>query len=466
MNQATVGWGVLILAAGKGTRMKSVLPKVAHHFAGTPMLLHVVARAQAAEPARVAVVLGHGRDQVEALLDPGVDVVHQEEQKGTGHAVAITRECWGDEEVLVVLSGDTPLVPTPLIRSLAEAARDPRVGVAMATMQLPDPHGYGRILRDESGGIVGIVEEKDASAAQRAITEVNPGIYAFRLPWLWHALERVDDDNVQGELYLTDVIALARADHMQVVGVEEPEGWLLSGINSRQQLVALENRWMRQTVEAWMSQGVTCHNPEQIRIEGQVTLGHDVSLHGPLVLQGKVEIASGVLVEPYCLIRDSRIGPDAVIHAYSHMEQAPVEAGVQLGPYARLRPGAQLQEGAKVGNFVEIKKAVIGPGAKVNHLSYIGDASVGAGSNIGAGVITCNYDGYNKFRTEIGAGAFIGSDCQLVAPVTVGDGAIVGAGTTVTGDVPSDALAVSRTPQKNIEGYAAKKRMQQRKKEG
>ncbi|MCC5810452.1 MAG: bifunctional UDP-N-acetylglucosamine diphosphorylase/glucosamine-1-phosphate N-acetyltransferase GlmU [Ectothiorhodospiraceae bacterium] len=446
----------VILAAGQGTRMRSRLPKVLHPLAGRPMVAHVIETARELDSVAVHLVYGHGGERVtEALAEAGVRWVRQEKQLGTGHAVLQALPEIPDHALVLVLYGDVPLVRSETLRPLLELARE---GAAILTTRLPDPTGYGRIVRCPDGEVSGIVEQKDASPDQLAITEINTGLLAAPAGKLKSWLQRCGNDNAQGEYYLTDIVALAVADGQRVCAVDAPDAEEVSGVNSRPQLAALERAYQRRQAEQLMLAGVTLLDPSRLDIRGTLRCGQDVSIDVNCVFEGDVELGEGVTVGPNCVLRNSRIGPHSVIESHCLIDDSTIASGCSVGPYARLRPGSQLADGARIGNFVEVKKSIIGAGSKVNHLSYIGDATLGAGVNVGAGTITCNYDGVNKHKTVIEDGAFIGSDTQLVAPVTVGRNTVVGAGTTVTRDTGEDALVVSRAPQKNIPGWRRRSR--------
>ena len=427
---------VIILAAGQGTRMKSSLHKVLHPVAGRPMLLHLLASVAALEPERQVVVVGAGREQVEAAVaGTGAVIAVQDQQLGTGHAVAQAHDALaGFAGDVLILYGDVPLVSGATMRAMLDRLNrgdDPRAVVL--GFRPDDAAAYGRIIADGQGIIGKMVEYKDASEAERAVTLCNSGLMAVRSTDLFVLLDQIGNDNAAGEYYLPDIIMLPGAPS----AVIETDAWEVAGVNSRVELAGVEAMWQaRRRVEA-MREGATLVAPETVFFAHDTILGRDVVVEPNVVFGPGVRVADGV-----------------VIHAFSHLEGASIESGAAVGPYARLRTGAQIGVKAKVGNFVEIKKAVLGEGAKVNHLSYIGDASVGAGANIGAGTITCNYDGFFKYKTEIGAGAFVGSNSALVAPVTIGDDAIVAAGSVVTRDVEADALCLVRPAQEAKPGWA------------
>ncbi len=440
---------IVILAAGQGTRMRSALPKVLQPLAGRPLLAHVLACARRLAPAGLHVVYGHGGEQVPAALGADdVAWVLQAEQLGTGHAVAQALPGIADEATVLVLYGDVPLIAPETLSGLIDAAGAD--GMALLTVELEDPAGYGRIVRDAGGGVLRIVEEKDATQAERALTEVNTGILAAPAGRLRGWLARVGNDNSQREYYLTDVVGLAVDDGHAVTARRAAAAEEVLGVNTRGQLARLERHLQRRQAERVMGEGATLADPARFDLRGSLAVGRDVYIDVGCVFEGEVILADGVHVGAYCVLRDTRLGAGTRVESHCVLESAIVGAGCSVGPFARLRPQTVLGDGARVGNFVETKKVRLGDGSKVNHLSYVGDAEVGRGTNIGAGTITCNYDGHAKHTTRIGDDVFIGSDTQLVAPVTVGDGATVGAGTTVTRDVPAGSLAVTRAPQRTL----------------
>lgn len=447
---------IVILAAGLGKRMQSGLPKVLHRIAGKPMLAHVLENARALQPDRIVVVTGHGAEAVQAAFREEGDILYalQQPQKGTGHAVqqALPHLTGGTaaEDATLVLYGDVPLVQAGTLRRLLEVRGD---GLALLTVTVDDPTGYGRIVRDSGGQVLRIVEHKDADEAGRAIREVNTGILAAPTGRLRDWLGRLTNDNAQGEYYLTDIVAMAVADGVPVRAAQPSAQWETLGVNSRVQQAELERAWQAEQARRLLEAGVTLADPARFDLRGHLVCGRDVFIDVGCVFEGRVELADGVHIGPYCVIRDAVIGAGTRVEAYTHIDDARVGTGARLGPYARLRPGADIGPEAHVGNFVEIKKSVLGAGSKANHLAYIGDADVGARVNIGAGTITCNYDGVNKHRTVIEDDAFIGSDTQLVAPVTVGRGATLAAGTTLTRDAPAGKLTLSRVPQVTVERW-------------
>ncbi|MDR2637527.1 MAG: bifunctional UDP-N-acetylglucosamine diphosphorylase/glucosamine-1-phosphate N-acetyltransferase GlmU [Zoogloeaceae bacterium] len=433
---------IVILAAGQGKRMRSALPKVLHPLAGKPLLQHVLDTARQLAPARLAVVHGHGGEAVRQSI-PGEDLcwVLQAEQHGTGHAVREALPYIDPALPLLVLYGDVPLIEKATLENLLHQAGQ---GLGLLTVELADPRGYGRIVRDANGAIRAIVEEKDASAAERQIREINTGIMVLPAGVAGEWLAGLQNDNAQGEYYLTDVVQKAVASGVAVRAAHPRTAWEAEGVNDRAQLAALERRYQRRQADALMAAGVHLFDPDRLDIRGLLSCGRDVSIDVGCVFEGVVDLAEAVAIGPYCVIRDARIAAGARIAAFTHIEGAAIGPDSVVGPYARLRPGAELAAGAHVGNFVEIKNTRLGEGSKANHLAYLGDAEIGARVNVGAGVITCNYDGANKHRTIIEDGAFIGSDTQLVAPVTVGRNATVGAGTTLCRNAPPDALTLMR----------------------
>ncbi|MCO4321247.1 bifunctional UDP-N-acetylglucosamine diphosphorylase/glucosamine-1-phosphate N-acetyltransferase GlmU [Aliidiomarina quisquiliarum] len=443
---------VVILAAGKGTRMRSNLPKVLHPVAHKPMVAHVIETAQRLGAAKTQLIYGHGGDLLqERLANYAVQWVEQAEQLGTGHAVQQSIPHIDDNDQVLILYGDVPLTRQETLEALLQAKGDS--ALALLTVTLPDPTGYGRIQRNVENRVTGIVEHKDASAEQHKICEVNTGIMVANGKAIKRWLQALDNNNAQGEYYLTDVVAMAAAEGVDIKTAQPATIAEVEGANNRVQLAALERAFQLRQAEELMLNGATLMDPARIDVRGQVDIGNDVVIDVNVVFEGKVSLGEGVVIEPNCVIRNSTIGNGARIKANSILENAVVGEQAQVGPFARLRPGTELNKGAAVGNFVEVKGSILGEGAKAGHLSYIGDAVVGAGANIGAGTITCNYDGVNKHQTIIGEGAFIGSNSSLVAPVTIGNRATTGAGSVVTASVPDDTLAVGRAKQRNIEGW-------------
>jgi bifunctional UDP-N-acetylglucosamine pyrophosphorylase/glucosamine-1-phosphate N-acetyltransferase len=442
---------IVILAAGMGKRMHSALPKVLHPLAGKPLLSHVVDTARSLHPSTLTVVYGHGGDAVpQALQAADLAFTLQEPQLGTGHAVQQAANRLDDSVPTLVLYGDVPLTKASTLQRLLDSAG--RDKLSILTVTLPDPTGYGRMVR-KNGAIVSIVEQKDASEAERAIKEVNTGIMVAPTARLKTWLANLSNDNAQSEYYLTDIVALAVADGVAVASAQPDDVAETLGVNSKLQLAELERLLQLQTARRLLEQGVTLADPARIDVRGELVCGRDVSIDVNCVFEGKVELEDGVNIGANCVIRNAHIGRGTNIKTFSHIEDAEVGAANQIGPYARLRPGTVLAEDVHIGNFVEIKNSQIAAHSKANHLSYVGDATVGSKVNIGAGTITCNYDGVNKSRTVIEDEAFIGSDTQLVAPVTVGKGATLGAGTTLTRNAPAGKLTVSRARQTTIEGW-------------
>lgn len=442
---------IVILAAGQGTRMRSALPKVLHPVAGKPMLAHVIDTARGLGPSRIHVVIGHGADLVrERLQADDLNFVIQEEQLGTGHAVAQAAPFLSAENVLI-LYGDVPLIEQPTLERLMAQATPQQL--ALLTVELEDPTGYGRIIRDGAGEVQAIVEQKDATAEQRAIREGNTGILAAPRERLLGWLSRLSNANAQGEYYLTDVIAMAVSDGLRVATAQPLVAMETQGANDRLQLSELERFFQQRVARRLMAQGVTLIDPARFDVRGEVSVGRDVTIDVNVILEGQVEIEDEVQIGPNCYIKDSTLRRGAIIKANSHLEGAHVGPDSDVGPFARLRPGSVLERKVHVGNFVELKNAHLQDGVKVGHLTYLGDSEVGARTNIGAGTITCNYDGANKWRTTIGEDVFIGSNNSLVAPVDIGAGATTGAGSTITAEVPAGTLGVGRAKQRVIEGW-------------
>ncbi|HEX7043715.1 MAG TPA: bifunctional UDP-N-acetylglucosamine diphosphorylase/glucosamine-1-phosphate N-acetyltransferase GlmU [Burkholderiales bacterium] len=443
---------VIILAAGQGKRMRSALPKVLHLLGGRPLLAHVLAAAEGLTPRAIHVVYGHGGGQVRAAFDQArVRWVEQTEQLGTGHAVLQAIGAVADDAVVLVLYGDVPLIRVETLQALLAKTEPFRVG--LLTAEVADPSGYGRIVRHRLGHVERIVEQRDATPEEAAIREINTGILAAPAALLRQWLARLENRNAQREYYLTDVIAMAAAEGIEIVTRQPQAGWEILGVNSRRELAELERIYQRQQADALLEQGVTLRDPARFDLRGEVRCGRDVVIDVNVVLEGRVSLGDGVYLGPNTVIRDAEIGADTQILANCVIEEAEIGAGCRIGPFARLRPGSRLAEDVHVGNFVEIKQSEIGAGSKANHLAYIGDTTIGRGANVGAGTITCNYDGANKHRTIIGDGAFIGSNTALVAPVAVGAGATIGAGSVITRDVPAEELAVARGEQRNIKGW-------------
>jgi bifunctional UDP-N-acetylglucosamine pyrophosphorylase/glucosamine-1-phosphate N-acetyltransferase len=444
---------VVIMAAGKGTRMRSARPKVLHTLGGRPLLGHVLATAESLEPACCIVVTGHGAEAVEvAFSGPHRAFVRQEPQLGTGHAVQQAVPALPDEGTVLVLNGDVPLIHAETLRALVDAAAGGHL--ALLTVTLEDPHGYGRIVRDATGQSVhAIVEEKDASPLQREIREVYTGILAAPAAALKRWLAGLRNDNAQKEYYLTDVVAAAVADGVAVHTAAAIDETDVLGVNSPAQLADLERRLQRRRADALMEAGVRLADPARFDQRGSLACGRDVEIDVGCVFEGDVRLGDDVRIGAHCVIRDAVIGAGAVIHPFTHVEGATVGAGALIGPYARLRPGAQLGDEVHIGNFVEVKNSTLGRGAKANHLAYLGDATVGARVNFGAGSITANYDGANKHRTVIGEDVHVGSNCVLVAPVTLGDGATIGGGSTIAREAPAGQLTVARAKQVSFSNW-------------
>ncbi|WP_397450689.1 bifunctional UDP-N-acetylglucosamine diphosphorylase/glucosamine-1-phosphate N-acetyltransferase GlmU [Pseudomonas sp. NA-150] len=442
---------IVILAAGQGTRMRSALPKVLHPVAGNSMLGHVIHSARQLSPQGIHVVIGHGADIVrDRLAADDLNFVLQDKQLGTGHAVAQALPELTADTVLI-LYGDVPLIEVETLQRLLKIVSPEQLG--LLTVNLTDPTGYGRIVRDQQNRVSAIVEHKDATEAQKAITEGNTGILAVPAKRLAEWLGRLSNNNAQGEYYLTDVIAMAVNDGL-VVATEQPlDAMEVQGANDRKQLAELERHYQQREARRLMAAGVTLRDPARFDVRGEVTVGRDVMIDINVILEGRVVIEDDVVIGPNCVIKNSTLRKGSVIKANSHIDGAILGEGSDAGPFARLRPGSVLEARAHVGNFVEVKNARLGEGAKVGHLTYLGDADVGARTNIGAGTITCNYDGVNKHRTVLGEDVFIGSNNSLVAPVDISSGASTAAGSTITQNVGPDQLAVGRARQRNIENW-------------
>ena len=448
---------VVILAAGMGKRMQSALPKVLHPLAGKPLLQHVIDTARRLTLSKLCVIYGHGGaavpEMVAGLAADGhvqIDTALQQPQLGTGHAVMQAVPQLDENVPTLVLYGDVPLTTESSLRRLVEAAGSDQLGIL--TVEQANPFGLGRIVR-EDGRIVRIVEEKDASEAERQIREINSGIMVIPTRHLKRWLAALSNNNAQGEYYLTDIVAQAVAEDVAVTSVSATAEWEVAGVNSKVQLAELERRHQLNIANALLERGVTLMDPARIDVRGELVCGRDVVIDVGCVFEGRVELADGVTVGPHCVLVNARVAEGANIKPFCHIEDAVVGAGSQIGPYARLRPGTELGQDVHIGNFVEVKNSQVAAHSKANHLAYVGDATVGSRVNIGAGTITCNYDGANKFRTVIEDDAFIGSDSQLVAPVTVGKGATLGAGTTLTKDAPAGKLTISRPKQMTIDSW-------------
>ncbi|WP_020208611.1 bifunctional UDP-N-acetylglucosamine diphosphorylase/glucosamine-1-phosphate N-acetyltransferase GlmU [Gilvimarinus chinensis] len=445
---------IVILAAGKGTRMRSSKPKVMQTIAGKPLLRHVVDTASPLLPAgtKPTVVVGFGKEHVMAGFDTDeIVAVEQTEQLGTGHAVAQALDKLQDDAVALILYGDVPLIRQQTLQALV--AKTGANTLAVLTVNLPNPKGYGRMLRNDSGDIIAIVEEKDADEQQRNINEINTGIMAVPVRLLKKWLPELSCDNAQGEYYLTDIIAKASGAGVSINSAQPEFAWEVEGINDRRQQAALERAYQRHQAEQFLADGLMLVDPARFDCRGELSFEQDVEIDINVLIEGQVHLGEGVRIGPNCIIRNSSLAAGTCVEANSIIDGAQVSENCTVGPYARLRPGSVLQKSAKIGNFVEVKKSVIGMGSKVNHLSYIGDCTMGSGVNVGAGTITCNYDGVNKFQTEIGDNSFIGSNSALVAPVTLASGTTVGAGSTITRTTASDDLAIARAKQRNITGW-------------
>ena len=442
---------VIILAAGKGTRMRSNLPKVLQPLAGRPLLGHVIDTAKKLQADHIITIYGHGGTLVQnAFAHEQVQWVEQAEQLGTGHAVKVTLPVLPHEGVSLILSGDVPCITEQTLQKLLDVSRETQIGLVKLT--LADATGYGRIVR-ENGKIQAIVEHKDASEAQRQIQEINTGIYCVSNAKLHEWLPKLSNNNAQGEYYLTDIVAMAIADGLEVASVEPALAFEVEGVNDRVQLAALEREFQNFQAKQLMQQGVHLIDPTRFDLRGNLTAGKDVRIDINVIIEGDCELGDGVEIGAGCILKNTKIAAGTKVQPYSVFDQAVVGEAAQIGPFSRLRPGAVLANEVHIGNFVEVKNSQIGLGSKANHLTYLGDAEVGAGSNIGAGTITCNYDGANKFKTIIGDQVFIGSNSSLVAPVTIANGATVGAGSTITRDVAEQCLAVERSKQFTKENY-------------
>lgn len=442
---------VIILAAGQGKRMKSPLPKVLHVLAGTPLLEHVIRTAQGLEPAAIHVVIGHGSEQVQkALAHYDINWVIQEDQLGTGHAVLQALPYISGGGVILVLYGDVPLIRLSTLQNLVQHAQ---AGPALLTAKLANPIGYGRVLRDAHGALVAVVEDKDATPAEREVQEVNTGLVAAPRGDFLRYLPCVKRDNQQGEYYLPDILSLAVANGKAVSSCTAESELEVLGVNDRVQLNQVERKYQRRLAEQLMREGVNIADPARLDIRGSLSCGADVSIDINVVFEGTVTLGDNITVGPNCVLSDVSVADGSIIHPMSHLQQVVIGKDCSVGPYARLRAGTILSDGARIGNFVETKKASIGPGSKINHLSYIGDCDLGVEVNIGAGTITCNYDGLNKHKTDIGNGVFVGSNSTLVAPLQIHEQGFVAAGSTITKSIAKGELAVSRARQRNVEGW-------------
>ena len=441
-----------ILAAGKGQRMRSALPKVLHQIAGKPLVSHVLDTARAITPTRPVVVFGHGGSRLQqALASRPIDWVEQREQLGTGHAVAQALPLLPADHLVLILYGDVPLIRRATLEQLLEASR--ASGFSLLTAKVSDPVGYGRIVRDPAGRIARIVEQKDAAPDELLISEINSGIMVVKGEYLHRWLPTLGNNNAQGEYYLTDCVLRAVSEGIVVQGVTTTDEMEIAGVNDRSQLAALERVHQGRIAQSLMASGVTLLDPARLDVRGELVSGTDTSIDINVVFEGQVTLGSNVRIGPNCVISNASIGDNVEVLANSVIDGARIGAGARIGPFARIRPETELAEGVHVGNFVEVKKSRLGKHSKANHLAYLGDAEIGNNVNVGAGTITCNYDGAFKHKTVIEDDVFIGSDTQLVAPVTVGRGVTIGAGTTVTENVEPDRLVISRVRQKTISGW-------------
>ncbi len=442
---------VVILAAGKGTRMRSTLPKVLQPLAGRPLLGHVIETAKKIKADHIITIFGHGGNLVKsAFAHEDIQWVEQTEQLGTGHAVKVTLPVLPQDGISLILSGDVPCVQQETLQRLVDVSTT--TGIGIVTLTLDDSTGYGRIVRD-NGKIQAIVEHKDASEAQREIKEINTGIYCVSNAKLHEWLPKLSNDNAQGEYYLTDIVAMALADGLEIASIQPELAFEVEGVNDRVQLAALEREFQAHQAKRLMQQGVHLIDPNRFDLRGQLTVGQDVRIDINVIIEGECHFGDNVHIGAGCVIKNTQIAAGTKVQPYSIFDNAVVGEDVQIGPFARLRPGAELANEVHIGNFVEVKNSTVGLGSKANHFTYLGDAEIGAGSNIGAGTITCNYDGANKHRTIIGDNAFIGTNNSLVAPVTIGHGATTGAGSVITHDVADNSLAFERAKQISKENY-------------
>ncbi len=441
---------VVILAAGKGTRMRSEKAKVLHPLAGKPLLQYVIDCAKHLSPQKIVVVYGHGGEAVpKAFAHEKIIWVKQSEQLGTGHAVQQAAKHLDTDATTLILLGDVPLVSAETCKSLLEKTQQ----LGLLTVKKADPSGYGRVIRDKAGKVSAIVEHKDASAEQRKINEVNTGIIAISNANLTAWLKRLTNDNSQGEYYLTDIVAMAVQDGLSIAAEIAQDESSVAGANSMQDLAGLERVYQLHQAVRLMQAGVTLHDPFRIDVRADMEVGSDVEIDVGCIFEGKVALADNVKIGAYCVIKDTSIGAGTVVAPFTHIDQVTIANDCRIGPYARLRPGTELNAETHIGNFVEVKNSQVDVGSKINHLSYVGDSTVGKNVNIGAGTITCNYDGVNKFRTVIGDNVFIGSNTQLIAPVTIGKGATIAAGSTITEDAPAGELTIARGRQTTVKGW-------------
>jgi len=443
---------VVILAAGQGKRMKSAKSKVLHEIAGKPMLHHVIETAQRLNSQKTHIIYGHGGEQVrQSIDDPQIDWTEQTDQLGTGHAVKQVLPVLSEDSLVLILFGDVPMISHSTLENLIKEVNDQQM--ALLTIDMQDPTGYGRIIRNSDNNIIRIVEHGDATEQERAVTEINTGIMAVGGRQLKKWVSNIKNDNKQSEYYLTDIIEMAVNDQVTVKGVSTDDEVEVTGINDKIQLQKIERAHQLRQAEELMRNGVTLADANRIDIRGKLTAGQDVSIDINVICEGEVTIGDRSVIGPNVILRNVSIADDVTIHANSVLEDARVGSGSRIGPFARIRPETELSDNTHIGNFVEIKKTTVGQGSKINHLSYVGDSEIGSGVNIGAGTITCNYDGANKFKTVIGDNVFVGSDSQLVAPVTIGDGATIGAGSTITRDTPDNKLTLSRSKQISIDNW-------------
>lgn len=452
---------IVILAAGKGTRLKSSLAKVLHAAGGRPLIEHVVRACAPLGAKKIVVVVGHQAEKVQEIVQPlGAETVLQQPQNGTGHALLVARRAIGNAKFVVVLPGDAPLVRTETLRALIHKHKTGQAAATILTAVLADPSGYGRILRKGGDAVAAIIEESQLTAEQRELNEINSSIYCFTAAKLWPALAEVRPDNKHREIYLTDAIAVMNSKGETVLAeiVQDPREML--GCNTRADLAGVDHTFREWKRDALMREGVTIQLPETVLIDPDVNVGEDTIIEPCVQLLGKTKIGQRCIVKTGSVVHDSVLGDDVVIEPHCVITTSRIDSQVIAGPFARMRPESHVKSGAKIGNFVELKKSIVGEGSKVPHLSYVGDTKIGQKSNIGAGTITCNYDGFHKYPTTIGNKAFIGSDSTLVAPVKVGDGAYVAAGSTITENVPADALGIARGRQVNKKGWVSKRRRQ------
>ncbi|MDH5544480.1 MAG: bifunctional UDP-N-acetylglucosamine diphosphorylase/glucosamine-1-phosphate N-acetyltransferase GlmU [Gammaproteobacteria bacterium] len=445
---------VVILAAGKGTRMRSSIPKVLHPLANKPLLLHVIEKAQSMRPQKTIVVYGHGGETVkEHLAATGVEWVEQVTQLGTGHAVMQAMHLIPDNARVMILYGDVPLTRTETLQALLNCDKSHNDSIALLTATLDDPTGYGRIIRDHEFNVTHIVEQKDANESELEVNEVNTGILVASSHCLRHWLDNISNDNAQAEYYLTDIIAMAVSEEFGVATVSAETVWEILGVNDKKQLAELERHLQLTIAKSLLKEGVTLRDPARIDVRGTLTVSRDCEIDINCLFEGDVVLEEGVRIGANCHLKDVTVGRSTIIHPFSSVDSSTIAEECEIGPYARIRPDTTLASKVKIGNFVETKKATIGENSKVNHLSYIGDTVIGKRVNIGAGTITCNYDGANKHQTMIGDDVFVGSDTQLVAPVTIGNGATIGAGSTITKDAPVDELTLSRSKQISVPSW-------------